>query len=602
MARMATTPAARPWAIAPMGSGGLLICAVLALVAIALPTLLVYNTPPSTSFYNHTLAVFGWGGLCAWLAYSQPHAPPVAGRQQGGLLALLASIGLLILAALATPLWTHRPASLVLGPASVLAAGAVVLVTGWRVGGCGVRGEVAIRVFFGALVFAAFVNVVIAFLQVLAPSWSDGFWLAVTNLPGRGVGNIRHPNLLSTLLLWACAAVVWFVEAAPPTPGHERRARWAAVALIVFIAGVAVSGSRTGMVSVLLLTAWGLLDRTLARALRWSLIAAPLIYLVCWGGMHVLAAESSLAFGRNDGRSDLSSSRFGVWANALTLIRMHPLSGVGFGELNFAWSLTPFAERPHALFDHAHNIVLHFLVELGVPMGLLVLALMTWSLWKLVVRARGTGGTRPNTARAALFMVLVVALHSQLEYPLWYAYFLLPTLFAWGAGLSGAEAAGAPAAEGKAREGTRSLRLMLASVALLVGALLATWDYQRAAAIYATSETPLATRIEAGKRSPLFAYQADYAAVLAAAQAGDAIDALKGASHHVLDGRMLRTWAMAEAALGRTERARYLVHRLREFRLPEDKELFEMCSEPAAAERMPFPCGPDAPLRFEDFR
>ncbi len=29
-------------------------------------------------------------------------------------------------------------------------------------------------------------------------------------------------------------------------------------------------------------------------------------------------------------------------------------------------------------------------------------------------------------------LVLMIGLHSLLEYPLWYAYFLLPTAFAWG--------------------------------------------------------------------------------------------------------------------------------------------------------------------------
>ena len=38
--------------------------------------------------------------------------------------------------------------------------------------------------------------------------------------------------------------------------------------------------------------------------------------------------------------------------------------------------------------------------------------------------------------RSAFVMVLLMALHSQLEYPLWYAYFLLPCAWAWGFALA----------------------------------------------------------------------------------------------------------------------------------------------------------------------
>ncbi len=44
----------------------------------------------------------------------------------------------------------------------------------------------------------------------------------------------------------------------------------------------------------------------------------------------------------------------------------------------------------------------------------------------------GDGAGTPPLQRAALVMVLMVTLHSLLEYPLWYSYFLLPTSFAFG--------------------------------------------------------------------------------------------------------------------------------------------------------------------------
>ncbi|HRD98830.1 MAG TPA: Wzy polymerase domain-containing protein, partial [Rubrivivax sp.] len=43
----------------------------------------------------------------------------------------------------------------------------------------------------------------------------------------------------------------------------------------------------------------------------------------------------------------------------------------------------------------------------------------------------GTAG-RSVAGRTAFAMVLLIGLHSLLEYPLWYAYFLLPAAWAWG--------------------------------------------------------------------------------------------------------------------------------------------------------------------------
>ena len=54
------------------------------------------------------------------------------------------------------------------------------------------------------------------------------------------------------------------------------------------------------------------------------------------------------------------------------MIAREPLAGVGFGEFNLAWTLTEFPHRPTAFFDHTHNLPLHLMVELGIPLGLLV--------------------------------------------------------------------------------------------------------------------------------------------------------------------------------------------------------------------------------------
>ena len=152
----------------------------------------------------------------------------------------------------------------------------------------------------------------------------------------------------------------------------------------VLILAVVLSASRTGTVGIVVLALWGLLDRRLLTRLRWALGAAPLVYGLCWWGMaqwahrtqHTFGGEARLAEG------DLSASRFGIWSNTVDLIRAQPWAGVGFGEFNFAWTLTAFPGRPVAFFDHTHNLPLQLAVELGLPMALGVMALLLWALWQ----------------------------------------------------------------------------------------------------------------------------------------------------------------------------------------------------------------------------
>ena len=97
-------------------------------------------------------------------------------------------------------------------------------------------------------------------------------------------------------------------------------------------------------------------------------------------------------------KSDISSSRFGIWSNTLALIAAHPWAGVGFGEFNFAWSLTPFPGRPTAFFDHTHNLPLQLAVELGLPLATLVIVLLLAALWRAWRAGRRGRHRRPARA------------------------------------------------------------------------------------------------------------------------------------------------------------------------------------------------------------
>jgi len=365
-----------------------------------------------------------------------------------------------------------------------------------------------------------------------------------------------------------------------------------------------LSASRTGFVCVVLLAAWGALDRGLSRSARVGLLLAPLAYLLFWGGLALWAHETHHIFGgeaRVNESNDSPNSRLNIWSNAIALIRQHPWSGVGFGEFNFAWSLTPFPHRPTAFFDHTHNIVLQFAVELGLPLAALVLLLMAYALWRAFVAGRRAPDAQGLLLRSAFMMVLLMVVHSMLEYPLWYAYFLLPTAFAFGLclGTPGESASGllpVPAAAGPVRRVATvgALLLMLAGVASV-------FDYLRVSAVFAESGPPLAQRIANGQRSWLFAQHADYAAATTADHPSEAMASFKVATHYLLDTRLMIAWANALNESGDVERARYIAQRLREFRNDDAKPFFAPCDEPGqSGEPLPFQCTP--PSRSFDYR
>jgi O-antigen ligase len=573
-----------------------------ALLAVALPVLMALNFVPSVTFLNQAIALAGWGALACVLSV-QPSVFQIGGRVPG-LRSVLFALGLVVVSVLWAWLALGLPAGLALSSVGLVLAAALVLVVSTHAQrmGCG---DSAYRAFCWAMLIAGILSLVVALVQYFVPHWADGVWIAHSSSAGRVGGNLRQPNHLSSLLLWSIVALAWLhdthIERAL-RPKHAARIV-SLVLMFGLLLGVVLTVSRTGSVCVMMLALWALCDRSLSRFMRIVLLSTPLLYLVGWLGAEQWAQMGMHAFSGTDqlNKSDLSSSRFAIWHNTLMLLAQHPWTGVGWGEFNFAWTLTPFPGRPTAFFDHTHNLPLQLLVEMGIPLGALTLCLMAWGLVRSVTACLQVLSTERPMVRSALVMVLMMVVHSFLEYPLWYAYFLLPTAFAWGVCLGGGalpEGAHVP------RRGDRSLMLPWACAALVLGALLSVLDYQRVVAVFSTPSDGLALslRIRHGQRSWLFAHHADYAAATTAVHPLEAMSAFERASHYLLDTRLMVAWAVALNEGGEVDKARYLAQRLAEFRNALSADFFAPCLE-LATQDVPFQC--QEPVRawtFEDFR
>jgi hypothetical protein len=107
--------------------------------------------------------------------------------------------------------------------------------------------------------------------------------------------------------------------------------------------------------------------------------------------------------------TSLSGNRRDLWAVSIDLFERHPLGGIGAGTFEFAWNQDP--RRSSHVVD-AHSLYLESFAELGLPGGLLILAVVG-VLLTAALRAppRETDGTaRAATAgAAAAFLVFCIA-------------------------------------------------------------------------------------------------------------------------------------------------------------------------------------------------
>jgi O-antigen ligase len=537
-------------------------------IAAAVPPLLAYNQTPAATLYNQLLALAGWG--LALLLWARANPGWRAGLKSPASLAL----ALLVVAPFTSILWRGLPSSLGLGAAAILGAGLAVLLLAQGLSPA--RRLLAAEALCWGLLVAGGFSIAISLVQVFAPGWADGSVIARSGIAGRAVSNLRQPNHLASLMMWAAVAAVFITE---------RRGWRVALAPMLFacVFTVVLSASRTGFIGVGMLAVWGIVDRRLSRHARLTLLATPLMLGVSWWLMALWSAEGGHAFGAASRLSEGAGSptRLAILRDAWGLILANPWLGVGWGEFNFAWSLTPFPNRPIAFFDHTHNLPAQLAVELGLPWAGAVLALLAWAVGKAGWGAWRATGEEALLRRAALMIVLTIGLHSLLEYPLWYAYFLLPACFALGLALPAPAPASARPASGRPWQVMGAL--------LIAGSAFAVWDYQRVVVIYAPSDDakPLNQRIADGQRSVFFSHQADYAAATSFPPGKLALAATRRTAFSLVDARLLMHWSRSLEATGDLEGARFVADRLREFRNRTGDDWFASCEDAASAPRMP---------------
>ncbi len=358
------------------------------------------------------------------------------------------------------------------------------------------------------LLAAALCSALIGLLQYLGASPALAPWVNTTT-PGYAFGNLRQRNQLGSLLNIGLAVLVWsawtrqlrdVAQRAEPAPGNNRQAGRhmaglsflaMALATVLLAAGNAATASRTALVQLAALLALSLVWRRQAASATWPILggavlvyAAASVVLPLLLGLDPFAAGIAGRFGEGGQNCE---SRIILWHNVLQLIAQKPWFGWGWGELDYAHFITLYpGARFCDILDNAHNLPLHLAVELGVPIAVAMCGL----IGSLVLRARPWRETDADR-QMAWAVLAMIALHSMLEYPLWYGPFQVTTLFAiwilWRtrSRMPGADAIAPPVGVPSKRVGRVATGVVGIGALLLLSALAyAAWDYHRVSQVY----------------------------------------------------------------------------------------------------------------------
>lgn len=242
---------------------------------------------------------------------------------------------------------------------------------------------------------------------------------------GRVYGNIAQPNQLATLLIMALVSLLYF------DISKSIRNIWLYSASAILVFTLVATQSRTGAVSITLLAVAVLFIKNFRNSLRWISTSLSLYWLLYfkWGDIsNALGGSAARDF------SGLSTTRYKLWEQMYAAISEKPF--IGWGWLNLGAAQQEFtviiggAEN----MDHAHNLFLDLMIWFGVPIGgIFAIALIFWmgrSLYSnLIIKSNDKSAI---AAQCSILLIFPIAVHSMLEYPFAYMYFVLPCVFFMG--------------------------------------------------------------------------------------------------------------------------------------------------------------------------
>lgn len=274
----------------------------------------------------------------------------------------------------------------------------------------GIRKNQCADFIFMAIGLASIISVSIQLYQWLG--YESNLWIS-NSMRERPFANLGQPNQLGSLLLLGLLAVVW---------GQIRGwfNNYLVVVLAVFILfGVALTQSRTALLSANLacfvLAVWAH-TRSLNK-FKWLLVGFCIYLFALFFGLPHLYTSSAETFATRMS----NEPRLVIWHTFYDAILSAPLGGYGWGQI--ARAQIEIASPSHnlgGLYTQSHNLILDLLLWNGLLCGALII-LAVGVFCKKILHA-----INDLSSLLLILFIGVLAIHSMLEFPLHYAYFLFP--------------------------------------------------------------------------------------------------------------------------------------------------------------------------------
>ena len=265
----------------------------------------------------------------------------------------------------------------------------------------------------GTLALTSTLSAFIGILQWLSLSDILGVFGVHTDFGDRAMGNVAQPNQLGTLLLMGLCAHTYFFE--------RRCFTRITLALLVIVSTVALAltQSRTALLSATAVALFSFFPGTVKLRIQRGWIT--LWVLGFWAlFLMIPAINDGLLIGGGRTVALISSnSRDIVWKQVGYAILQSPWTGYGWNRTATAHMAAAGTLPGELTFTYAHNVVLDFVAWYGVPVGLALMCALTywfWNRWNRLTTPLG----------ACSFAALIpFAVHSLLEFPFAYGYFLI---------------------------------------------------------------------------------------------------------------------------------------------------------------------------------
>ena len=270
---------------------------------------------------------------------------------------------------------------------------------------------------FLSVLFAGLLSVVVQLFQLFELGLCSGLVRSLDS--SRYSANLGQPNQLGSLLVLGILACAWF---------HIRNSLngmiWTFLAIVLAF-GLAMTGSRAGLLNMAFLSAGLLFFRGEIKAAK--LFAGSITLLgsyfcfVFFQPWVLLKNYFGYVSVEVVVRTFVDQARIQIWEGLIASRDDYLLSGYGWGQIPSAQT---FYANPQLdlnnLIHQSHNLFFDLVLWAGLPVGLILFGLFFFWMFKLLYKL--------NDIRVIIMAFFLFALftHSMLEFPLYYAYFLLP--------------------------------------------------------------------------------------------------------------------------------------------------------------------------------